>query len=269
MEGKALMKVDRRQALDQFARYAKGYDPDNPLVRLKIDHTYRVTSVAARVAASLGLPDHDVDLAWLCGLLHDIGRFEQVRRFNTFNDAASVDHAKLSCEVLFGDGLIEGFRTGDDEDAVIRRAIALHNVFELPADLDERTRLFAQVLRDADKIDILKVNCVSTCEAVYGITEGEMRASALSSAVEQTFYRHETVLRETRVFPADLLASHICFFWGLVYPKSVELAVEQGYVFEMLAFPFENDDTRRRFQAMDSHLREWISRQPGSQSRTA
>ena len=53
-------------------------------VKLKIDHTYRVAALCARIAQSLALPPEDVDLAWLSGILHDVGRFEQLRRYNTF-----------------------------------------------------------------------------------------------------------------------------------------------------------------------------------------
>ena len=49
----------------------------------------------------------DIDLAWLTGLLHDIGRFEQVRRYGTFNDAKSIDHGKLGVEILFLEGKID------------------------------------------------------------------------------------------------------------------------------------------------------------------
>ena len=50
-------------------------------IKLKIDHTYRVAGLCQRIAESLGLSEPDVDIAWLLGMLHDIGRFEQIRRF--------------------------------------------------------------------------------------------------------------------------------------------------------------------------------------------
>ena len=37
------------------------------------------------------MPDRDVDLAWLIGLLHDVGRFEQLKRYGTFIDSQSID----------------------------------------------------------------------------------------------------------------------------------------------------------------------------------
>ena len=48
------------------------------------------------------------DLAYLIALLHDIGRFEQIKRFNSFDDR-NVDHATLGVQVLFDEGMIRQF----------------------------------------------------------------------------------------------------------------------------------------------------------------
>ena len=66
------MHIDRALAMKAFASYVEPYDPDNPRIALKVAHTYRVAEVAERVAASSGFSQEDVDLAWLCGLLHDV-----------------------------------------------------------------------------------------------------------------------------------------------------------------------------------------------------
>lgn len=102
------MKIDRARAQKAFADYAAHYNAADAKVKLKIDHTYRVAALCARIAQSLALPPEDVDLAWLSGILHDVGRFEQLRRYNTFIDAQSVSHAALSVAVLFGRGTHPG-----------------------------------------------------------------------------------------------------------------------------------------------------------------
>ena len=43
-----------------------------------------------------------------------------------------------------------------DQDLIIR-SVTLHNVFTLPEGLDEKSLLFARLVRDADKLDILRV----------------------------------------------------------------------------------------------------------------
>jgi putative nucleotidyltransferase with HDIG domain len=164
------MKIDRARAQKAFADYAAHYNAADAKVKLKIDHTYRVAALCARIAQSLALPPEDVDLAWLSGILHDVGRFEQLRRYNTFIDAQSVSHAALSVAVLFDEGRIRDYLDDAGADALLRTALEWHSAFRLPEALDDRTRLFCQILRDADKIDILRVNVETPMEEIYNVS---------------------------------------------------------------------------------------------------
>ena len=98
------MKIDREKAKKAFNEYAEKYDSSIEKIKLKIEHTFRVSELCEEIALSLKMSKEDIDLAWLTGLLHDIGRFEQVRRYGTFNDAKSIDHGKLGVEILFLEG---------------------------------------------------------------------------------------------------------------------------------------------------------------------
>ena len=250
--------IDRMRARRSFDEYVAAYDPANPRIALKVDHTLRVAELCDRIATAEGLSG---DVAWLCGLLHDVGRFEQVRRFDTFNDAASLPHAALGSDVLFGDADPRGpqIRAYIDEecdlDGLLRVAVATHSAYRLPDGLDEMTRAYCHVLRDADKIDILKVNCICPIEDIYGVSEASMRASRLSPEVVDVFYQHRTIPRGIRRFPADVLVGHICFAWELVYPTSHAILIEQGYLDRMLSRRFERADTQRQFAQMSAHLR--------------
>ena len=42
-------------------------------------------------------------------MLHDIARFEQVKRYHTFVDRNSVNHGELGVKILFEEGLIRNF----------------------------------------------------------------------------------------------------------------------------------------------------------------
>lgn len=285
------MQIDRQRVSSAFSQLANGYDASNPKIRLKEQHTVRVAALCERIARSAGLTDADVDLAWLCGVLHDVGRFEQIRRYGTFSDAASESHAKLGERMLFEEGrgfwagpgrvsvpasnmtsalssaaasvlrqgpLIRAFIEDDSEDELIRAAVSHHSDYRLPQDLDGRTQAFCDILRDADKLDILRVNCEDSVETIYGVDEATMRASAVSPNVVEAFYQHRTLRREERHFWADYVVGHICFAFELVYPESRRIARQQGYVFRMLERPFDNADTQAIFRAMDNHMRAWL-----------
>ncbi|MBR2699682.1 MAG: HD domain-containing protein, partial [Clostridia bacterium] len=66
------MILNRNAVTAAFERYVAGYNAADPKIKLKIDHTYRVAGLCERIAADISAAD--VDLAWLCGMLHDIGR---------------------------------------------------------------------------------------------------------------------------------------------------------------------------------------------------
>ena len=95
--------IDLKNAKRLFDEYVANYDKDNPKVALKIEHTYRVMEASKNVAVSLGLDQDEIDLASLIGLLHDIGRFEQLKRYNCFIDSKTIDHALLGVQILFDD----------------------------------------------------------------------------------------------------------------------------------------------------------------------
>ena len=72
--------------------YVMKYNPDDEKIKLKISHIERVSHIAKEIAMELNLDKEDVELAELIGLLHDIGRFEQIRIYHTFIDNKSVNH---------------------------------------------------------------------------------------------------------------------------------------------------------------------------------
>ena len=80
------------------------------------------------IARELNLTEEEVNLAMLIGLFHDIGRFEQVRLYDTFSDKdTGLDHAAYSVKVLYEDGLIDKFIDTHEYDNIIKKAVFYHN----------------------------------------------------------------------------------------------------------------------------------------------
>ena len=96
--------MNRTRIKQTFAEYTNKYNASDPKIRLKIDHTYRVAVLAERIARTVTDIPIDRDIAWTMGMLHDIGRFEQVKRYGTFVDSESIDHAELGITILFEGG---------------------------------------------------------------------------------------------------------------------------------------------------------------------
>ena len=268
----SMKNTDRDAVKQAFAEYSDRYDSSDPKIKLKISHTYRVASLCDRIAetvpgtameptgmagteSSPGIIPVDRDLAWLSGMLHDVGRFEQVRRYNTFSDAQSVDHAQFGADLLFKEGLVDSFGDFDPEQKrILETAIRNHNRFRIEDDLPEDYRAYCNILRDADKIDIFRVSIDTPLEEIYNVSSAELKRATVSDAVKQGFIEGHAIIRSARKTPADILVGHISLVYELVYPISVEIAKEQGYIRQMLDFTSENEDTRQWFEFMKKTL---------------
>lgn len=258
------MTVDRQKVLDAFAAYIRPYDAQDPKVSLKIHHTYRVAALCEQIGRSIALEGTALegtalDLAWLCGMLHDVGRFEQLRRFGTFDDSKSIDHARAGVQVLFEQGHIRDYLDDDSEDAMLRTAVEWHSAYRLPDGLDERTVMYCNILRDADKIDILRVNVETPLEDIYNVTTAELLASPVTPAVQQAFYEHHAVLRSIKQHPADHAVGHSSLVYELVYPESRCIVADQGWLWKLMDFKTRNPETATAFALMRKHMHQWLA----------
>jgi hypothetical protein len=125
------------------------------MMQLKLEHTGFVVENAKLIMAGEGWPETDSPIGEACALLHDTGRYAQLKEFGTFRDSVSVDHAEKSVEIIQKQGWLDSL-PADERDAVIA-AVKWHNKRDVPADLPPFTTRLAHLVRDADKLDIFRV----------------------------------------------------------------------------------------------------------------
>ena len=256
-----LTEKQKHEIEEAFRGYVRAYDLEDPKIRLKADHSFRVAALSETIAVS-AMEAASADLAWLTGLLHDIGRFEQVRRYGTFVDARSVDHAALSADLLFREDLLQRFtdapdpavRINADARETMEISIREHNKYRIREDLPLHQKTCCDILRDADKIDIFRVLCDTPVEEIYNVTTEELRTAEVTEEVRECFRRHITVPRNLRKTPIDSVVGYICMFYELVYPVSREIALRQGYFDRLLRFRSDNLQTQQWFEYMRSTL---------------
>ncbi|MBQ1901415.1 MAG: Cof-type HAD-IIB family hydrolase [Lachnospiraceae bacterium] len=254
------MRIDREHIKKRFQEYVERYDISDTKIKLKYDHTYRVAELSDRIAKSLNLTDEDRNIAWTLGMFHDIGRFEQVRRYGTFEDAKSINHAALSADILYVDGLVDDFieDVNPEENRLMEKTVRLHNVFKLPEEMTDRELLFAQILRDADKIDILKVNCDIPLTEIYNVSEERLKNDEVSDAVMRCALSWQNVDRRFNKTSIDRLIAHICLVYGLVYPESLHIVKEQGYLEQMLHFQSHNYKTLGCLKRLEGCMKQFM-----------
>jgi HD domain len=142
-----------------FEKYVQTYnDIDGEGFRnilLKVEHTRKVCEVMELLATGEGLTPDEARIAAAVALLHDVGRFPQFRRWRTFRDSDSDNHARLGIEVIREQGILKELPA--TERLLIEEAVRFHNLLALPLRFASPTTLFIRLIRDADKLDIWRV----------------------------------------------------------------------------------------------------------------
>lgn len=266
------ININRQHICAIFTEYTDRYNSKDTKIKLKIDHTFRVAAISDEIARNLELSKEDIDIAWMIGMLHDVGRFEQVRRYDTFSDADSIDHAQFGADLLFGENLIDSYLGSSrqqaildgiiDEDTLdtIEIAIRNHSAYRIEEGLSDRLNMFCNIIRDADKIDILRVNTELPIVEIYNTTEEKLKNSDITPEVLEAFYEEHAVLRKLKKQPVDHIVGHISLCYELVYPISYEILRRQGWIYKLLAFESLNNNTQEEFRIIESHMKEFLEK---------
>jgi HD superfamily phosphodiesterase len=189
--------------------------------QLKKEHTFRVVDEISRIGEQLKLDKKTLAMAETVALLHDIGRFKQYQKYQSFNDAETENHAEIAIDIIQEQSWIEDYSI--QEKKIIRESILLHNVKKLPANLQPEVKFMAQLLRDADKIDILYVVLQSNIGHIMGL-ENDDSEYKISEAISDSFIQRKPVpieyaqklndfrlVRASWIFDLNFKPSFICF----------------------------------------------------------
>lgn len=251
------MSIDILKAKQIFKEYVKNYNPEDERIKLKITHIERVSQIARKLAENLNLNQEDIELAELIGLLHDIGRFEQARRFNTFVDKDSINHGEYGVKILFHDSLIRHFIEDDKYDEIIKLAILNHNKAEIEKGLTERENLHAKIIRDADKTDIFYVLTTGDKEAIW--EKADLSNDIITDEIYREFIEDKTINYKNRVTSADILVSHFAYVYDFNFRETLQVIKENNYLDKLYKrFIFNDKQTMERFNKVYETAKQYL-----------
>lgn len=251
------MLIDMIEAKKAFKEYVKKYNPEDEKIKIKIVHIEKVAENSKRIAQNLGLSQEDVELAELIGLLHDIGRFEQVRLYHTFVDKDSINHGKYGAKILFEDGLIRNFIKDNKFDKIIKLAIVNHNRADIEEDLTERERLHAKIIRDADKTDIFRILISGDKKAIW--EKADLSDDKISDEIYREFVEDKKINYKERKTSADILVSHFNYVYDLNFPETRKIIRDNKYIDKLYQrFKFNDAETMKRFNEIYRLSKEYI-----------
>lgn len=210
-------KLNYEKIKEEFINYYNEVSENTKKDILKYNHSFEVAELMVDLAEKKNLNEEQTTLARVIGLLHDIGRFEQIKKLDTFKDDESFDHADYGVKYLFEEKNIRKYIETDIYDLVIATAILYHNKKELPDYLSEDEELYTKMVRDCDKIDIFK--------QVALLEQDEFNKEELTDEVLKDFKNGKLVNNEDIKTKTDYTVSLFSFIYDFNYNESLDLLV--------------------------------------------
>lgn len=229
----------------------------NAHLRLKQEHTRRTCEEILYLAERLALDDSQKRIAEVVALLHDVGRFPQFAEYRTFDDARSVDHARLSVETLRREGVLDTLRR--EERQWVETAVECHSRKSLPEDLSGQAMLFAKLIRDADKLDVFRV-VVELHQRRREDPDGFSFETDLPEDPEVSPEVIETVMNRRLVDYAklrtlnDMRLCQIGWVYDMNFAAGLERLTERGHLDTLFAYLPQTSDVL----AIREKIREYV-----------
>lgn len=250
--------IDIQKAKRELKKYVSNYDIKNNRIKLKIVHIERTASIAKEIAKKLELGEEDIQLAELIGLLHDIGRFEQVRRYNTFMDKNSVNHGELGVQILFEENIIRNFIEDNQYDQIIKKAILNHNRDKKSIETSsDKELLHSKIIRDADKTDIIYMLTFEDKETAW--ERATIDEEKITDEIYKEFMEDKDINYQKRKTAVDILVSHFAYIYDFNYKCALQIVKENEYFKKIYQrFNFKDKETKNKMEQIYNEVERYL-----------
>ncbi len=233
------MNLDISKYEDIFLSYAKLFcdaeQEAKSMLELKIVHSQSVLNHMRTLVQEDVLAPY-ARACLLAALFHDVARFQQYAQWRTFKDSNTCNHAFLGVKILKEKAWLNA------EPAKVQKqvlaAVSMHNRFSVPKGISQDIMLITRALRDADKLDILRVmdehlSCADTrSSAVTLYAKDEPQAwskNIITALLEGRIASYDDV-----VYVNDFRLLLGTWLHELYFESSKKILIEAGYLNNIL-----------------------------------
>lgn len=242
-----------------FSDYTSSFhssEEDNQNYKLKIEHTRNVCENIAHIAQTESLSAEKVIIAEAIALFHDIGRFPQYAKYKTFNDRISINHGMLGADVLIEEQVLKSLSERDA--GIVIAGVKFHNAFSIPKFQDEEMILYLQLIRDADKLDILRIfieyyedaDGARSSVPAHGLPDNSEYSqdvlSCLCNGKIASFNDAKTL--------NDFKLMHISWVYDLNFDSALELFSDREYIKKVVQHLPQTDEILKAVELVQRHL---------------
>jgi HD superfamily phosphodiesterase len=204
---------------------------DQKNIDLKIDHSIRVVENMDEITDGMQLSENDKYSADIIALLHDIGRFKQYQKYKTFSDYKSEDHGILGVKLIKKKYLLDDLNWNKKQ--IIYKAIQQHNKADLNKEVfnNESELFFAKLIRDADKLDILKIfvdryKKGSQKDYIHKLSE----TPKINNHIYEKILKKESINYDKLQTINDLKAMQLGWLYDINFKETMDIIKKRKYI---------------------------------------
>lgn len=253
--------IDFNKAQEAFSEYLNNYDKNDSKIRLKIKHTYEVVNQSEYISKGLNLDEENIEIAKIIALLHDIGRFEQIKVTSDFIDTDKLDHADFGAKILFEDNLIHKFIETNKYDNLIKTAIINHNKLKIEDNLDKDVELHCKIIRDADKLDNFRVKEEEDFKDIFPnvYNPDTLYYSTISEKVYSDFMNGKCINVNDRKTQLDYWFCVIAFIFDLNFDISKKYILDKNYINILIdRIQYKDEETKKQMEDIRKFANDYL-----------
>ncbi len=198
----------------------------------KREHSARVAEMSLFIAKKLELSEQLCHIAYLAGLFHDVGRFQQQIQYETFSDGNSEDHGDLGVKILQEASVLNKFDSVKKN--MIFLAVQNHNKYMIQEGLSEIEMLIAKLVRDADKLDIYKVVAGFYPDkkniANHVFSSNLPKGIAVSPMVSKEVLSGKMVSKNNILSELDMKIMQLSWVYDINFRPSIDILIRNRYL---------------------------------------
>lgn len=234
--------------MNEFKEYFENFDTTNENILRKYTHSIRVMEYSLEIAKSLNLPEIMIEIVGIAGLLHDIGRFEQWKKYETYSDLHSIDHGKLGVEILKHNNYIKKYVFDDNYVNTIYSAVYEHNKYKISNNLSFNEEIVCKIIKDADKLDILETQCNSVKSNVI-----------LHQEILENIYKKQLCINRKENNEADNVIKQICFIYDINFQYSLQYIKDKNIINNKLELIKNHTSENVNFSKIKIYLNDYLN----------
>lgn len=240
--------------LRYFDEYIKKIDMTNTWSKAKYFHSLKSMDLAKEIATSINIfNEEEIVIIQLIALFHDIGNFEQ-KNYN-YLDNVEEDSTMKSIEILFEEGLIRKITEETKYDNLIKLAIFCHNKDRLPKNIDEKTTIICNIMKDVYRIEELRMLIN------YPYIDNRINEYP-STLVYNDFKLFRLVKQKMSDNNADNILICLSNLFEINFKTSYSLIEEKGYIEKITnSLIFEDRKIEKFFKQIESVLKNYLKKQ--------